>query len=152
MKKTVYGFLMMLLATAILLALPACQKKQIASDAGGLASGSAAGMGGTAGRKGVGEQDLGSGTGRPGAAGSTIGVPERTAFENEDIFFVYDSSVITAEAQEILRRKAQRSSARRKRVLATVSDYSDYMVHRKMCHYQLSALWLFCLGAKHTRR
>ena len=106
MKKTVYGFLMMLLATAILLALPACQKKQIASDAGGLASGSAAGMGGAAGRKGVGEQDLGSGSGRPGAAGSTIGVPERTAFENEDIFFVYDSSVITAEAQEILRRKA----------------------------------------------
>ncbi len=106
MKKTVYGFLMMLLATAILFTLPACQKKQIASDAGGLASGSAAGMGGTVGRKGVGEQDLGAGTGRLGAAGSAIGVPERSAFENEDIFFGYDSSAITAEAQEILHHKA----------------------------------------------
>lgn len=106
MKKTGYVLLLMLLAIPILFALPACQKKQIASDAGGTASSSSAGMGGTAGRKGIGEQDLGAGAGRPGAAGSTIGVPERSAFENEDIFFGYDSSAITAEAQEVLRRKA----------------------------------------------
>ncbi|MFO7707657.1 MAG: peptidoglycan-associated lipoprotein Pal [Desulfobacterales bacterium] len=106
MKKSGYGLLMMVLAAAIVFALPGCQKKQIASDAGGAASTSSAGMGGAAGRKGIGEQDLGAGAGRPGAAGSAIGVPERSAFENEDIFFGYDSSAITAEAQEILRRKA----------------------------------------------
>lgn len=107
MKKTGYGLLMMVLAAAVLFALPGCQKKQLASNAGGAESGSSAGMGGpAAGRKGIGEQDLGAGAGRPGAAGSTIGVPERSAFENEDIFFGYDSSAITAEAQEIMRRKA----------------------------------------------
>lgn len=106
MKKSGYGLLMMVLAAAIVFALPACQKKQIASDAGGLASGSADSMGGAAGRKGIGEQDLGAGAGRPGAGGSAIGAPERSAFENEDIFFEYDSSAINAEAQVVLRRKA----------------------------------------------
>ncbi|MCU0560094.1 MAG: peptidoglycan-associated lipoprotein Pal [Desulfobacterales bacterium] len=107
MKKTRYGLLMMVLAAAVLFALPGCQKKQIAADAAGAQSGGAAGMGGAAaGRKGIGEQDLGAGAGRSGAAGSSIGAPERSAFENEDIFFGYDSSAITAEAQEVLRRKA----------------------------------------------
>lgn len=106
MKRVGTRILMLLLAAAVLFALPACQKKQIASDAGTTGSGSAIGGGDAAGRKGIGEQDLGVRAGRGGAAGGMIGTPERTAFENEDIFFGYDSSALTAEAQEILRRKA----------------------------------------------
>jgi peptidoglycan-associated lipoprotein len=62
-------------------------------------------MEGAAGRKGIGEQDLGSGAGRPGAGGA-IPASERAAFENEDIYFAYDSSALSPQAQDILRKKA----------------------------------------------
>ncbi len=61
---------------------------------------------GAAGRKGIGEQDLSGTAGRPGGGGVSIGATERAAFENEDIFFAYDSSALTIQAQDILRKKA----------------------------------------------
>jgi peptidoglycan-associated lipoprotein len=90
-----------------LFAVPGCQKKEIASEAGyGAAGGGAGGGAGAAGRKGIGEQDLSGTAGRPGGGGATIGATERAAFENEDIFFAYDSSALTTQAQDILRKKA----------------------------------------------
>ncbi len=106
MKMTAIRIVVMVLAAALLLGVSACQKKQIASDAGAAGAGGGFGAGDAAGRRGIGEQDLGAGAGRGGAAGGMVGTPERTAFENEDIFFDYDSSALTAAAQEILRRKA----------------------------------------------
>lgn len=97
--------LALLLMAVILFAVPGCQKKELASDAGYGAAGGGAGAG-AAGRKGIGEQDLSGTAGRPGGAGVSIGATERAAFENEDIFFAYDSSALTAQAQEILRKKA----------------------------------------------
>jgi peptidoglycan-associated lipoprotein len=91
------------LMIVILFALPACQKKEIASQAGYGAGGADPGA---AGRKGIGEQDLGGAAGRPGAGGAAIGSSERMAFENEDIYFAYDSSALTPQAQDILRKKA----------------------------------------------
>jgi peptidoglycan-associated lipoprotein len=104
MKKIGCRVLMLMLVTGLLFAIPACQKKQISSDPSAV-SGSGAGMGGAAGRKGIGEQDLGGAAGRPGAGGA-IGASERSSFENEDIFYGYDSSSLTTEAQDVLRKKA----------------------------------------------
>jgi peptidoglycan-associated lipoprotein len=104
MKKIGCRLLMLLLVMGLLFTIPACQKKQISSDPSA-ASGSGAGMGGAAGRKGIGEQDLGGAAGRPGAGGA-IGASERSAFENEDIFYSYDSSSLTTQAQDVLRKKA----------------------------------------------
>jgi len=105
MKKIGCRVLMLMLVTGLLFAIPACQKKQISSDPSAV-SGSGAGMGGAAGRKGIGEQDLGGGAaGRPGAGGA-IGASERSSFENEDIFYGYDSSSLTTQAQDVLRKKA----------------------------------------------
>jgi len=75
MKKIGCRVLMLMLVTGLLFAIPACQKKQISSDPSA-ASASGTGMGGTAGRKGIGEQDLGGAAGRPGAGGA-IGASER---------------------------------------------------------------------------
>jgi peptidoglycan-associated lipoprotein len=97
-------YLAFILVVGMLFAITACQKKEIASEAGYGGPGSGAGLG-AAGRKGIGEQDLGSAAGRPGA-GAAIGASERSAFENEDIFFAYDSSSISPQAQDILRKKA----------------------------------------------
>jgi peptidoglycan-associated lipoprotein len=94
--------LALLLMTALLFAISGCQKKEIASEAGYGATGGA----GAAGGKGIGEQDLGGAAGRPGAGGASIGAVERAAFENEDIYFAYDSSAIAPQAQDILRKKA----------------------------------------------
>jgi hypothetical protein len=94
---------MLMLAMGLLFTIPACQKKQISSDPSA-ASGSGAGMGGAAGRKGIGEQDLGA-AGRLGAGGA-IGATERSMFENEDIFYGYDSSSLTTQAQDVLRKAA----------------------------------------------
>jgi peptidoglycan-associated lipoprotein len=102
MTKQGSKVLALLLMTALLFAIPGCQKKEIASEAGYGAAGSGAG---TAGRKGIGEQDLSGTTGRPGAGGAAIGATERAAFENEDIFFAYDSSALTNPAQDVLRKK-----------------------------------------------
>jgi len=95
---------MLMLVAGLLFSIPACQKKQISSDPSA-ASASGTGMGGTAGRKGIGEQDLGGAAGRPGAGGA-IGASERSSFENEDIFYGYDSSSLTTQAQDVLRKKA----------------------------------------------
>ena len=104
MRKIGSRLLILMLVMGLLVAIPACQKKQISSDAS-VASGSDAGMGGAAGRKGIGEQDLGGAAGRPGAGGA-IGASERSSFENEDIFYGYDSSSLTTQAQDVLRKKA----------------------------------------------
>jgi peptidoglycan-associated lipoprotein len=91
------------LMIVILFALTACQKKEIASQAGYGVGGAEAGA---AGRKGIGEQDLGGAAGKSGAGGAAIGVSERTAFENEDVYFLFDSSALTPQAQDVLRKKA----------------------------------------------
>lgn len=92
----------LMLMFGILLGMSGCQKKEIASDA-------AYGAGGAAGRKGIGEQDLSGGGSRPGMGGmggGAIGSAERSAFENEDVMFAYDSSALSPQAQDILRKKA----------------------------------------------
>ena len=98
---------MLMLVMGLLFTIPACQKKQITSQPSAV-SGSAAGMGSAAGGKGIGEQDLGGAAGRAGAGGAigAIGASERSTFENEDIHFGYDSSALTTEAQDLLRKKA----------------------------------------------
>ena len=95
----------LMLMFGILLGMSGCQKKEIASDA----AYGAGGAGGAAGRKGIGEQDLSGGGSRPGMGGmggSAIGSAERSAFENEDVLFAYDSSALSPQAQDILRKKA----------------------------------------------
>lgn len=103
MKRQGMKVLASVLMVVILFALPACQKKEIASQAGYGAGGADAGA---AGRKGIGEQDLGGAAGRGGASGAAIGSSERMAFENEDVYFLFDSSALTPQAQDILRKKA----------------------------------------------
>jgi len=105
MTKKGTKYLAFFLMVGVLFAISACQKKEIASDAG-YGSPGGAGMGGAAGAKGIGEQDLTGGAGRPGGAGGALAAGERAAFENEDIYFAYDSSALTPQAQEILRNKA----------------------------------------------
>ena len=92
----------LMLMFGILLGISGCQKKEIASDA----AYGAGGAGGAAGRKGIGEQDLSGGGSRPGMGGGAIGSAERSAFENEDVMFAYDSSALSPQAQDILRKKA----------------------------------------------
>jgi peptidoglycan-associated lipoprotein len=101
-RAKVFALILML---GLLFGLSGCQKKEIASEAGYGAGGAG---GGAAGRKGIGEQDLSGGGSRPGmgSGGSAIGSVERSAFENEDIMFAYDSSSLSAQAQDILRKKA----------------------------------------------
>lgn len=41
-----------------------------------------------------------------GTGGGAIGSAERSAFENEDVLFAYDSSALSPQAQDILRKKA----------------------------------------------
>ena len=108
MTKMGMKLLAAIMMMAILFAIPACQKKEIASEAGYGATGTGTtGTGAGAGRgKGVGEQDLGGTAGRPGAGSASIAASEKMSFENEDIFFAYDSSALTPQAQEILRKKA----------------------------------------------
>lgn len=101
-------WLIFILAVAMIAGTAACQKKQVSSDAAyGRGSGGAADSSAAGSRRGIGEQDLGGAAGR-GAAGSgaMVAPSERAAFENEDIYFNYDSSALTPQAQEILRRKA----------------------------------------------
>jgi peptidoglycan-associated lipoprotein len=95
----------LMLMFGILLGMSGCQKKEIASDA----AYGAGGAGGAAGRKGIGEQDLSGGGSRPGMGGmggGAIGSAERSAFENEDVMFAYDSSALSPQAQDVLRKKA----------------------------------------------
>ncbi len=106
MTKQGIKALALILMIGILFAIPGCQKKEIASEAGYGAAGGAGTGAGAAGRKGIGEQDLSGAGGRPGGGAASIGATERAAFENEDIFFAYDSSALTTQAQDILRKKA----------------------------------------------
>ena len=106
MKTNAVKALAAILMFGILLGISGCQKKEIASDAAYGAGGAGSGA---AGRKGIGEQDLGGGGSRPGTGGmggGAIGSPERMAFENEDVLFAYDSSALSPQAQDILRKKA----------------------------------------------
>ncbi len=102
-----FGFLLVL-AAAVLLAILGCQKKETASGAGYGAAGDGSGAAGAGRRAGVGEQDLGGTAGRGLPGGGAAGVPasERTAFENEDIYFAFDSAALSQEAQAVLRKKA----------------------------------------------
>jgi peptidoglycan-associated lipoprotein len=121
MTKNGMKALALILMAAILMNVSACQKKEIASEAGYGAAGSGAGA---AGRKGIGEQDLSGAAGRPGAGGASIGATERAAFENEDIYFAYDSSALTPQAQDILRKKAGFLKAN-PNVKVTVEGHTD---------------------------
>jgi peptidoglycan-associated lipoprotein len=103
MKTNGVKALALMLMFGILLGMSGCQKKEIASDA---AYGAGGAGGGAAGRKGIGEQDLSGGGSRPGMGGSAIGSAERSTFENEDVLFAYDSSALSPQAQDILRKKS----------------------------------------------
>lgn len=122
MTKQGMKLLAALLMIAILFSISACQKKEIASEAGyGAAGGAGAGA---AGRKGIGESDLGGAAGRPGSGGTAIGSTERMAFENEDIYYAYDSSALTPQAQDILRKKAAFMKANGN-VKVTIEGHTD---------------------------
>jgi peptidoglycan-associated lipoprotein len=123
MTKQGVRLLASILTIIFLFAIPACQKKEIASEAGYGTAGSGAGAG-AAGRKGIGEQDLGGAAGRPGSGGAAIGSSERMAFENEDIYFAYDSSALTPQAQDILRNKAAFMKAN-SNVKVTIEGHCD---------------------------
>jgi len=123
MTKQGVRLLASILTIIFLFAIPACQKKEIASEAGYGTAGSGSGAG-AAGRKGIGEQDLGGAAGRPGSGGAAIGSSERMAFENEDIYFAYDSSALTPQAQDILRNKAAFMKAK-SNVKVTIEGHCD---------------------------
>ena len=102
----------LLVCTALVLfvfVLPGCQKKQISSEPYGTESAEEARRKAEeeAMRKkaGIGEEDLQSAREREEQA-RMMQSEERMAFENEDIYFDYDSAALTPEAQEILRKKA----------------------------------------------
>ena len=122
MTKQGMRLLAAILTIVFLFAIPACQKKEIASEAGYGAAGGAGS--GTAGRKGIGESDLGGAAGRPGSGGAAIGASERMAFENEDIYYAYDSSALTPQAQDILRKKAAFMKAN-SNVKVTIEGHTD---------------------------
>lgn len=108
MKKGNRFAFCLVLAAAVLLAALGCQKKEIASGAGYGAAGDASGAAGPGRRPGMGEQDLGGAAGRglPGGGAASVPASERMAFENEDIYFAFDSAALSQEAQAILRKKA----------------------------------------------
>jgi peptidoglycan-associated lipoprotein len=94
---------------SVVFLLPGCGKKQISSEPYGTDSAEEAR------RKaeeealrrqkaGIGEEDL-TAQEREERARMMLS-EERKAFENEDIYFPYDSAALTPEAQEILRQKA----------------------------------------------
>ena len=123
MTKQEMRLLATILTIVFLFAIPACQKKEIVSEAGYGAAGSGAGSG-AAGRKGIGESDLGGAAGRPGSGGAAIGSSERMAFENDDIYYAYDSSALTPQAQDILRKKAAFMKANSS-VKVTIEGHTD---------------------------
>ena len=97
-----------LLVTVVFL-VPGCQKKQISSEPYGTESADEARRKAEEEamrkKKGIGEEDLQSAKDREEQARMMLS-EERKAFENEDIYFPYDSAALTPEAQEILRKKA----------------------------------------------
>lgn len=91
-----------------LLLLSACTKPIVSSGPSGSSAYESeaqrqAGEGG-----GISEESLGSaGSGDSTAMSPSEAATARKAFENEDIYFEYDSALLTPQAQEILRDKAQ---------------------------------------------
>lgn len=105
-----------LLVLAVLMMASGCGKKMIQTDGLGLGrSGTATGSGtgtddGTQAigpDGGVGEENLGAGSGTVGQdAMDAAATQARELFASEDIFFEYDSAVLSADAQVILQDKA----------------------------------------------
>lgn len=118
--------ILLVLAAAILVAALGCQKKEIASGPGYGAANEGSGAAGAGRRAGVGEQDLGSAAGRglPGGGAASVPASERAAFENEDIYFAFDSAALSQEAQAVLRKKADFLKAHPK-VRVTIEGHCD---------------------------
>ena len=105
--------LSIIVISPILLILAACSKPIVSSGPSGSSAYESdaqrqAGEGGEGTAGSISEESLGS----TGSSYSTTLSPSeaaaaRKAFENEDIFFGYDSALLTPQAQEILRKKAQ---------------------------------------------
>lgn len=103
----------LIIVTPLLLLLSACTKPIVSSGPSGSSAYESeaqrqAGEGGAGSAGDISEESLGS----AGSGGSTALSPSeaaaaRKAFENEDIYFEYDSALLTPQAQEILRDKAQ---------------------------------------------
>ncbi len=106
------------LVLAVLMMASGCGKKSIKSDGLGLGqSGTNTGAGTSDGTQaigpdgGVGEENLGAGSGS-GTLGSEQGAMDAAAtqarelFVSEDIYFMYDSAVLSSDAQAILQDKA----------------------------------------------
>jgi peptidoglycan-associated lipoprotein len=109
MKSISWKLLACIVILSVVFLLPGCGKKQISSEPYGTDSAEEAR------RKaeeealrrqkaGIGEEDL-TAQEREERARMMLS-EERKAFENEDIYFPYDSAALTPEAQEILRQKA----------------------------------------------
>lgn len=105
--------ILLIIAIPALLAFTACTKPIVSSGPSGSAAyeseaqrqagGSGAGSTGD-----ISEESLGgSGSGESTALSPSEAAAAREAFENEDIYFEYDSALLTPQAQDILRSKAQ---------------------------------------------
>lgn len=124
------------LILAVLMMAVGCGKKNIKSDGLGLGqSGTSTGAGTGDGTQaigpdgGVGEENLGasggSGTFDSGqAALDAAAAQERELFISEDIFFMYNSAVLSADAQAILQDKAQWLKAN-PRIKISIEGHTD---------------------------
>jgi len=125
-------FLWGVLVLAVLLVAMGCGKKTIKSDGLGLGqSGSSASKGTENGTQaigpaaGVGEESLSSEKVDKGqAAMDAAAAQARELFVSEDIFFDYDSAVLTADAQAILQDKALWLKAN-PRVVVSIEGHTD---------------------------
>ena len=111
MKSISWKLLACIVLVSVVFLVPGCGKKQISSEPYGTESADEARRKAEeeALRKkkaGIGEEDLQSARDREEQARMMLS-EERKAFENEDIYFPYDSAALTPEAQEILRKKAE---------------------------------------------
>ena len=109
MKTISWKLLACVVLVTVVFLVPGCGKKQISSEPYGTESADEARRKAEEEamrkKKGIGEEDLQSATDREAQARMMLS-EERKAFENEDIYFPYDSAALTPEAQEILRKKA----------------------------------------------
>lgn len=112
MRKTVRTVLCLVWCALLASGMAACTKRVVAPETAALPGSEAAGgagvgdedLGPTEGRGALDEQALGEG--EAGAAAGP-GAMTRERFVNEDIFFEFDSSALTPEAEAILGEKAQ---------------------------------------------
>lgn len=110
MKSISWKLLACIVLVGVVFLIAGCGKKQISSEPYGTESAEEARRRAEeeAMRKnkaGIGEEDLQSAKDREERARMMLS-EERKAFENEDIYFPYDSAALMPEAQEILRKKA----------------------------------------------